>query len=1757
MILRTFSTPVYIISALFWILSTPSTSAQQLHTPSSNNGKQQEVTVVKSPALAARDLEHGPPGDSGTVLTMKERLVDVSVWEGQSIPMRVRLDPQIFASQSTTGDAIASAGPLTYSAKLDASSTPATAASSPSAVSSLSTALPSWLKFDPQSIEFTGVPPTGTYTGTTYLTVIVSASSVPGILQATDQFTIQVNVHTLALSTSPSRSCSSSALFFAGSLDSGNSLNQRQDYLPDIVVNPVDKRFRFEITPDLFRIDGCTAPSMPPSSSRAAGSGYSTAMTPNGSTGTLVKNDGTNSNSMAPGILPGLTQLTVSLSTETAQQLSFASNAGLPSWLSFDPLAWILSGTVPAQITVPKLVLEIHTADNLNISKTFKLQIFTNSTLTPLFAFDEPPVADLWTKTGERFDMDMDLGTLLGGKQANASISSQFWFEMVDLSDRGQNLTLNLDRTNALASRTAGTRLTVNHSTVVGAVQVSNNKSMSCGINQLWNQQQPGAIFPTWFNHSIPGASTDNGLKVRLSGLVPCGVVLRVRWIIVNALGQWTSAEFLILASESGPPPQLSNPSRKDKSGGDDKLGPVGIKIAIGFALGIPVVLLLWFIGRKYCGPPRKEPLPVENKQSVLEDSSFQPRNWSRISVDGLAFGYGGHHRQHTSEVVIHPDSEYRSSYEDDPSVGHRDSYSEKYVAENSRTHSSSGEEGEGGSSSSQSQRVSVMGWIFNKEEKAALAAMHAQTLNSDPYQRPVREPNMFNLRRLSMGYPFESNRFGFISGSGTRHSLYDAGTVTGASTTGAGVGSPSGESHTTANDNYDHHDHEHLINHHGPSTTIDMPSELGTTGSTTATTPPAASGPPLRPAKNPSRSLTRGLEKRGGPRQKKQLRATASAVDLADLHLASLGPLPPLHSPRPCHSFASSGTGYMASMSAGNTSIEDDALETDPPSDDEDTRHYKEERIEGKQKQNSQQEDDEEEAKNRRRLSRSRLQAPDIQDPDYSVRISWTPNQFPLETAMTITDEDTNNATNNDDDYMDMKTDWIPRSDSGAIVLGSNRSPSSTNVDSMRQLHTASNSSASSSGTPSPRNQSLFPWGKLRSAMTPSSSRPASGLKKRVDPEGSAGSSISVQTAPQEKAQIQGRQQLSVQTSSLHQRRSIVELIQSKEGQVSPLSALSASLPFQDTLAVPAQDGEKDGDTKWMSVQCNYPVRSVSAGSTRRAGGKDDHTVEKMSDEQTHGLDDGDDDPGSVKDSDPRHFSLQSELGIIEHQPSPPPPDAVTVTPRQPRPLSAPMLSHQNISFRPTLSSCTSPSTPSPLTQSRVHALSGLGRQSSDRARPISYPVLVTAPPAAAAAPRSFVKATIGTAFHHTALFRNGSPSSPYTSPRTSMHVRGGSNGSLLNYQSLTAATSTLGEYRAYLVADPNDLAAQEALPSVASRHRSSSSLSSIDFGDQEQKDRPKRKLPDWIQFNNKMRSLWGRPTPGSAGEWHVSLVQSRMVDVPGVPAAILPQPPATAASSTVPSNLGRNSFSALRGDASAIATATATATAATTPTTSLFQQPSVTQKHQEEREVQVELVMLLVREPGEIPPKTPPLGATRWGSPLQFGGPGSHRPSFEVPSARPSLDLNSCVDSTVVPAAPCTPSPLVRVVTNTDVDLSSAMMDPTTPTPSAIPPQPSMQQEKEEPLIQSEFFAKSQDTNQQLPVTSSSPDSSSTLAPSPISPKPAPVIPAPTRTVGQRVLAERRRIEAAMQLQQQQQQKRSHSGSGNSSSISSGSGK
>ncbi|KAG0043757.1 hypothetical protein BGZ83_011066 [Gryganskiella cystojenkinii] len=1716
MILRMHSTYFYFFSILIWtisydhvfvradaILSTsPPPSSSSLHLNddgnNSNHDRQTEGTTTSFKIRRAL-MEQGPPGDAGSVFTPRERsVVDISVWEGQTTPMKLQLDPQIFiVPYSTSGDIIASEGPITYYAKALDSTTAATAATT----STTTTALPSWLKFNPESLEFTGAPPSGTYSRTTYLTVIVSASSVPGFIQATDRFTIQINVHTLGLATSSIGACSSSSSFSSGSNSNISNSNNRQNYLPDIVIDPRDRTFRFPFTSALFRIDGCTAPLM--------SNNESNILNRNGSNASSSSNISTQTTSASTGIVPSLTRLNVSMSAESARDLAMV-NTNLPNWFSFDASTWTLSGTAPLPpiILPPRVVLDVQAMDNFNTTQVFKLQIFTNLTDVPPFTFQET-VSDFWTKTGQHFDMDLDLERLMLGAQPSstlapasaaravaamqslhAPVESQFWFEFVNVSDHGEHLNPRMDQ-----NKTTLTRLVANHSALA---EYSINESLSaCSVDQLWSQTKKNnsegdtALFPTWFNHS-PSSTTatdsSNGLKVRLSGLVPCGVILRVRWIVINSLGQWTSTEFLILASGSGPPPFLPARPRKDGTEGEtDKTSPpLGIRIAIGFALGIPVALLLWFLIRKYCGPePKIQHYSDSKKTATLTEDPRDRTSRGGSIVVGLDFGPVGHHRQHTSEVVIHPDSEYRSSYEDDPSVGHRDSYSEKYVAENSRTHSSS-EEGEGGgSSSSNSRRMSILGWIFTKEERAVIAsAATSQTLHPDSYRRQTmmtRDPTLFNLKRLSMGHPFESNRFGFVNGN--RFSQYDTGaSTTGASTTGAGVGSE-GESLPQENNSYNN---APLTDQQSPSTVIDLTEDSsaaatagGASAGGMASTGPLETPPPMRPAKNPSRSLIKSFDKRGTkpqqpqqqqqqhqPYSRKQLRATASAIDLADIHLGSIGPIPSLHSLRPCHSFASSGTGYMASMSAGNTSIEDEDYleEGEQLSDVYDQEHDEfNHRVETRQRpqwhhqQSQQQQDgggggggekDEEEAKNRRRLSRSRLQGTDdIQDPDHTTRISWTPNQFPVTTDdlsnVALSDEDNNSNQGGINDE-DAKLEWIPRSDSGALMLGSNNSPASNDYRHLRVPSGASTNSSTSSAPPLSSHRTLassFPWRSLRPTSMPGPLK-GSSSKEAIKGKGTVSSCSSVVTAPvtsQEKAHLEGRrqhqqkqqqqqqqrhqQQLSVQTvnvAHLPQRRSVVEMIQSKETPVSPLTALSASLPLHhddhenNMLPVTQDDNncnnnneDNDKVVEVMSVQCNRPLRSISGSNISNTNRINRQEIQSsnMSDDDNNSEDE---DGNEVKDTDPRHYSLQSELGIIEHALTPVAGETPPLPRPTARPLSAPMLQSYQYPFQQQHSTSTNPLSLTAGHQSRVHTLAAaatVGRLSIDRARPISYPALVSVPSSSATAsvPLSFVKATIGTAFHHTAM-RNGSSSSPFTSPRSSMHIRGNSGGSpLLQTPPGVAATgtigspwspSTVGEYRAYLVADPNDLA-------LTSRHRPSSSLSSIDIShggqDQDQQDRPKRKLPDWIQFNNRMRSLWGRPAPGSAGEWHVSLVQSRMVDVPSGTASSSAAPPLTAL--PTPPQPTFSPLTPMAGPKSVIH-----------HNLPLFQSPqSTSQTMQEEKEVQVELVMLLVREPGEVPPKTPPFGASRWrASPI--GGPSS-RLSLDMLSARPSLDLDSCV--------------------------------------------------------------------------------------------------------------------------------------------------
>ncbi|KAF9130007.1 hypothetical protein BGW39_003568 [Mortierella sp. 14UC] len=187
-----------------------------------------------------------------------EPYTDAEVWEGQSSPLRIQLDPQTFvavpsstAAASSSDEFVSSAGPINYCIKTDAA-----------------TPLLSWLKFDTSTLEFSGTPPVGTYKRTTILTITIAASSVPGYTQTTDRFTIKVHVHSLSLSISPLRSCSSSNLYYSQEWD-----RLWQSYLPDLVLDHQQRHINFQLGAELFRVNGCSQPARTAAAAAAAMSG--------------------------------------------------------------------------------------------------------------------------------------------------------------------------------------------------------------------------------------------------------------------------------------------------------------------------------------------------------------------------------------------------------------------------------------------------------------------------------------------------------------------------------------------------------------------------------------------------------------------------------------------------------------------------------------------------------------------------------------------------------------------------------------------------------------------------------------------------------------------------------------------------------------------------------------------------------------------------------------------------------------------------------------------------------------------------------------------------------------------------------------------------------------------------------------------------------------------------------------------------------------------------------------------------------------------------------------------------------------------------------------------------------------------------------------------------------------------------------------------------------------------------------------------
>lgn len=638
----------------------------------------------------------------GAVLSIFEPYADAEVWEGQSNPLRIQIDPQTFvvAAPSTAADAsatevVSSAGPITYYVKADGSTT-----------------LPSWLKFDTSTLEFLGTPPIGTYKRTTILTISIAASSVPGYTQATDRFTIKIHVHSLGLSTYPLRSCSSSNLYYSQEWD-----RVWQSYLPDLVLEPQQQHVSFQLVADIFRVDGCSQPAR----TAAAAAALSSPTPKNTLTihSTMSNDESSTKSQPIRYRAPYISRINMVLSTETTQELSLFNNT-LPSWLSFDHTSWTLTGDLPQGIP-EKLILDVEVVDSFNTSAVFKFQIFSNT--TP-FSFIHP-VPDVWVKRGELFNVDLLPASLLSypTEATVLPVEHKFLFEPIDMTPLSQ---INSSSSN----NTTITKLGKNPVNPLLNVHTSSG----CSYTDLWGQQSennreagPSPLIPNWFNRtsftsnlptpSPPTTATtitpsDEG-KIEFQGHIPCDMILRVRWLVRNSLGQLASTEFMIWANDQGPShvakPHVDEPNNQYHG----SIGPIGVKIAVGIACATPVMIAIWFMITRYCKRLRRQDGSIKPTMGGdLEGGRIRPLSGGDENGGNGLDVRSQRRRQPTSEVLPNGEPEYRSSYEDDPSVGHHDSYSEKYVAEHG-PHiytTTSGDEGEGSGSS---RRTSILGWIF------------------------------------------------------------------------------------------------------------------------------------------------------------------------------------------------------------------------------------------------------------------------------------------------------------------------------------------------------------------------------------------------------------------------------------------------------------------------------------------------------------------------------------------------------------------------------------------------------------------------------------------------------------------------------------------------------------------------------------------------------------------------------------------------------------------------------------------------------------------------------------------------------------------------------------------------------------------------------------------------------------------------------------------------------------------------------------
>lgn len=659
----------------------------------------QKLHMQRRAEQGGRALANGiTPTGKGATPSIFEPYTDAEVWEGQATPLKIQLDPQTFvvaapstAAATKASEIVSSAGPITYYVKTDSSTT-----------------LPSWLKFDMLKLEFSGTPPIGTYKRTTILTITIAASSVPGYTQATDRFTIKIYVHSLGLSTFPVRSCSASSQYYSQEWD-----RVWQSYLPDLVLERQQRHVNFQIDADFFRVDGCSQPAR---TAAAAAALSAPALNSNLSTDSTTNIESSSKKSQLLRYrAPYITGINMTLSTETTHELSLFNNT-LPSWLSFDHTNWILTGDLP-QGAPSRIILDVEVADSFNTSAVFKLQIF--SEITP-FSFLRT-VPDVWVKRGELFSVDLLPASLLSypTEATVLPVEHKFLFEPIDMTQSQINA--------SSSSKSTITKLGKNPTNPLLDASGVQNSSV-CSYTDLWGQQSennreagPSPLIPNWFNRTSftshlpsapisPTSSVEEG-KIELQGHIPCEMILRVRWLVRNSLGQLASTEFMIWANDQGPP-HIAKPHTDEPINHHHSIGPIGVKIAVGIAVATPVLIAIWFMIARYCKRLRRHDSSIKPTGGDLEGGRIRPLSGSDENGSSGLDMRSQHRRQPTTEVLPNGEPEYRSSYEDDPSVGHHDSFSEKYVAEHGPYiyTTTSGDEGEGSGSS---KRTSILGWIF------------------------------------------------------------------------------------------------------------------------------------------------------------------------------------------------------------------------------------------------------------------------------------------------------------------------------------------------------------------------------------------------------------------------------------------------------------------------------------------------------------------------------------------------------------------------------------------------------------------------------------------------------------------------------------------------------------------------------------------------------------------------------------------------------------------------------------------------------------------------------------------------------------------------------------------------------------------------------------------------------------------------------------------------------------------------------------